>query len=519
MKAFFLAIAITMFSICQAADITVSPGGSISAAFASANAGDRVLVNAGTYNENILISKSGTVAAYITLKANGAVKINSGGGGKAIRIAASYIIIDGFELTNYQCGVNFRTGHHVQVLNCNVHSGTSIGTAVSGSNGIETNYDPGPIDNIYVENTDFYYNANGGGDLGCNSASDVLTNITFKKCKFYANACGGGTDGIGIGHFGTKANISFIRCEAYDNLSDGFDVDAPVFMDGCIAHDNDKNGGPNWGVGIKAWASGGGQVRLYNCVVYNNTEDTDGGGGINIGGTNSVVSNCLVSNNRSYAGIIISTGATVTVKNTIFYNEKHAFSEITTGVNFDSSNIINSCIDNGGLSASDAAKAKTFNPMFVSSSSGDFRLNSVSSAIDAGVAVTGVTIDADGNNRAAGLGVDIGPYEYGSGTTVITSTGGSGTSNSDFKIKISPNPWNPNLNSGDITISDVPLNKQFNLKIFNSTGELIKSLSYGGIGVFKWDGKDEDGNAVSRGIYYVSIEGEGKSRAKIALIK
>jgi len=123
-----------------------------------------------------------------------------------------------------------------------VHSGTSIGTAVSGSNGIETNYDPGPIDNIYVENTDFYYNANGGGDLGCNSASDVLTNITFKKCKFYANACGGGTDGIGIGHFGTKANISFIRCEAYDNLSDGFDVDAPVFMDGCIAHDNDKNG-------------------------------------------------------------------------------------------------------------------------------------------------------------------------------------------------------------------------------------------------------------------------------------
>ena len=63
------------------------------------------------------------------------------------------------------------------------------------------------------------------------------------------------------------------------------------------------------------------------------------------------------------------------------------------------------------------------------------------------------------------------------------------------------------------------MNKQFNLKIFNSTGELIKSLSYGGIGVFKWDGKDEDGNAVSRGIYYVSIEGEGKSRAKIALIK
>src|SRR5258708_6882658 len=93
----------------QAADIYVNPGSSITNAMAAASPGDTVHVNAGTYRENVAIGTSGASGAYITLIANGAVVIDAGGAGKAIRIAANYIVVNGFECTNYLEGVNMRT--------------------------------------------------------------------------------------------------------------------------------------------------------------------------------------------------------------------------------------------------------------------------------------------------------------------------------------------------------------------------------------------------------------------------
>ena len=402
-------------TLATAADFYVSPGSSITNAMAAANPGDTVHVNAGTYNENVQINKSGTSGAYITLVANGAVTINAGGAGKALRIAASYIVVNGFECTNFLEGLNMRTAH-IKVYNCNFHAGPSNTSTVSGSNGLTVNFDSA-IDDIDIENSNFYYNDAGGADFGCNSTTDVLTNITLVNCKFYANNCLGGTDGIGIGHQGTKSNITLLHCQAYDNLSDGFDLDAPVYMDGCIAHDNDRNGGPNWGVGLKAWGHTGnppiyGQVHLYNCLSYNNTEETAGGGGINVGGANSIVSNCLVSGNNSYAGIILCSGSSVTIKNTIFYKEHYSISadSDTSGLTFDASNVIFGCSSNGALSSAAAAQAKSFDPQFVGAT--DFHLQSTSPCIDAGVTVSGVTTDFDSNPRPSGNGFDIGPYEF-----------------------------------------------------------------------------------------------------------
>ncbi len=457
-----------------AADFYVSPGSSITNAMAAANPGDTVHVNAGTYNENVQINKPGTSSAYITLMANGAVTINAGGAGKALRIAASYIVVNGFECTNFLEGLNMRTAH-IKVYNCNFHAGSSNTSTVSGSNGLTVNFDAA-IDDIDIENSNFYFNDAGGADFGCNSTTDVLTNITLVNCKFYANNCLGGTDGIGIGHQGTKANITLLHCQAYDNLSDGFDLDAPVYMDGCIAHDNDRNGGPNWGVGMKAWGHTGnppvyGQVRLYNCLSYNNTEETAGGGGINVGGANSIVSNCLVSGNTSYAGIILCSGSSVTIKNTIFYKEHYAISadSDTSGLTFDPSNVIFSCSSNGALSSTAAAQAKSFDPQFVSAT--DFHLKNTSPCIDAGVTVSGVTKDADNNPRPSGIGFDIGPYEFQSAVVpapVITSpTSAGGTTGSAFSYTItasnSPTSFNAtglpaglSVNTGTGVISGTP---------------------------------------------------------------
>jgi PKD repeat protein len=427
-------------SAAQAADIYVSPGSSITNAMAAANPGDTVHVNAGTYSENVAINTSGTSSAWITLLANGPVVINAGGAGKAIRIAANYIIVNGFECTNYLEGVNMRTAH-IKVLNCNFHSGSDRSSSVSGANGLTVNFDSA-IDDIDIENSNFYFNDGAGADFGCNATTDVLSNLTLKNCKFYSNnAMNGQTGAVAIGHQGNKSNISVIRCQAYDNVCSGFDMDAPIYMDGCIAHDNDLNGpagSPSWGLGIKVWGHTGnppayGQVTLVNCLAYNNTQKSSGGGGINIGGTNSIVSNCLVSGNNSYAGIIICSGASLTVQNTIFYSEHYAISTDSdvSGLTFDSSSVIFNCTHTGPLSAAQTASAKTFDPQFVNPVDNDtppwadFHLLSTSPCIDAGVTVSWLTDDADGNPRPSGNGFDIGPYEVQvatNGTPTITSS-------------------------------------------------------------------------------------------------
>ena len=434
-----------------ATDYYVNPGSSITAAMAATVPGDTVHVNAGTYHENVQVNVPGNSSAYISLVANGAVVIDAGGAGKALRIAASYISVSGFECTNFLEGLNMRTAH-IRIKNCNFHSGSSPSNPVAGSNGLTVNFDSA-IDDISIDSSNFYYNDAGGADFGCNNTTDVLTNITLTNCKFYANNNLGGTDGIGIGHQGTKSNIKLIRCQAYDNLSDGFDLDAPVYMDGCIAHDNDRNGGPNWGVGLKAWGHTGnppvyGQVTLINCLSYNNTQETAGGGGINVGGANSLVANCLVSGNNSYAGIIICSGASLTIKNTIFYKEHNSISadSDTSGLTFDASNVLYGCSSNGALNSTAAANAKSFDPQFVNPVDndaapwGDFHLQSTSPAIDAGVSISGLSDDADGNARPSGNGFDIGPYEVAqsvvSKPAITSALSAGGTVGSGFSYTI-----------------------------------------------------------------------------------
>jgi PKD repeat protein len=508
-RAALLAGVILVTVSASATDIYINPGSSITNAMAAANPGDTVHLNAGTYYENVQINKSGTSSAYISLVSNGAVVINAGGSGKAIRIAANYINVNGIEFTNYLEGLNMRTGH-IKVTHCNFHAGTSMSSPVAGSNGLTVNYDTA-LDGIDIENCNFYFNDGAGADFGCNSTTDVLTNLTLINDSFYSNnAANSETGAVAIGHQGTKSNISVIHCQAYDNLCSGFDMDAPIYMDGCIAHDNDKNGGPNWGVGIKVWGHTGnppvyGKVTLVNCLAYNNTEETSGGGGINIGGVNSVVSNCLVSGNNSYAGFIICSGASLTIKNTILYKEHYSISADSdvSGLTFDSSNILYGCTSNGALSSSAAAAAKSFDPQFVnpvdndSAPWADFHLRSTSPAIDAGVTVSGLTDDADGNPRPSGNGFDIGPYEVQSTVvakpSITSSLNASGTVGSAFSYTITasnsptsfgasglPNGLSINTSSG--VISGTPSGSgNFNITISSTnsggTGSATLALS------------------------------------------
>jgi len=89
----------------SAATITVKPGEKIQAAVDAAVAGDTVHVLAGTYKEKVVLSKSGTASAYITLKGDTGAIISgkdlapSGRQGLITIKNANYVRVEGFEIT------------------------------------------------------------------------------------------------------------------------------------------------------------------------------------------------------------------------------------------------------------------------------------------------------------------------------------------------------------------------------------------------------------------------------------
>jgi len=83
-----------------------------------------------------------------------------------------------------------------------------------------------------------------------------------------------------------------------------------------------------------------------------------------------------------------------------------------------------------------------------------------------------------------------------------------------------PNPFNPST-----TIAlDMPQKGEIELAIYNTKGQLVKKLHQGelleGTHSFNWNGQDENGNAVSSGLYFYSaLQGEKRQSRKMILMK
>ncbi len=101
------------------------------------------------------------------------------------------------------------------------------------------------------------------------------------------------------------------------------------------------------------------------------------------------------------------------------------------------------------------------------------------------------------------------------------------TANEDDNIPVTsaslstyPNPFNPNTNISFST----PKDSKVNVQIYNVKGQSIKSLLSDNLKAgnhsLKWDGTDNNGHAVTSGIYLIKLQGEGfKNSHKITLMK
>src|SRR5205085_1204957 len=126
----------------------------------SLNAGETAIVNAGTYNERVQVTKSGSSGSLITLQAQGTVVM------QGFNLQGSYIKVDGFEIANVPGNDLFNrslssgvyiSGNSNQVSNNYVHGTNAAGmylTTGSSENTLSSNRVVSAVEcGIYIQGT------------------------------------------------------------------------------------------------------------------------------------------------------------------------------------------------------------------------------------------------------------------------------------------------------------------------------------------------------------------------------
>lgn len=106
------------------------------------------------------------------------------------------------------------------------------------------------------------------------------------------------------------------------------------------------------------------------------------------------------------------------------------------------------------------------------------------------------------------------------GCVTVTSAGNLPTPAADVALKVHPNPFNPST-SIDVTL---PRGGAMRASVHDLTGRRVRTLTEGwrdaGRLELVWDGRDDDGRALSSGVYLVRVTGASLDRsAKLVLLK
>jgi len=373
----FLGLLLVVASIAQAAILRVPEDyASIQAAINAAVDGDTVLVNNGTYYENIdFLGKAITVQSV-----NGAssTTIDGNANGTVVSFVSGETpnsVLDGFTITNgtgWSGGGIYCSSASPTITNC-VITGNTAG---SGGGGLYLIASNATLTNCVISNnTGGYY---GPGGLGCGDGSVV----TVTNCVITSNTAGRYGGGIDCGGNGGASSTLYISNSTISN-----------------------NHAPWTGGGL--FLSGGASIYVTNCIINGNSSGMDGGAikvWYNVNAT--IVNSTIVDNTAgSYSGgIFIDSGAgTVAVINSILWGNNLSQIYVYSG----SAAVEYSDVQGGwpGTGNMDA------DPLFVGG--GDYHLTSGSPCIDTGRGGSDIPgDDIDGDARPQGAGYDIGADEF-----------------------------------------------------------------------------------------------------------
>ena len=344
----------------------------------SASPGDVVVFESGTYTDTngdgavMRITGSGTAAKWITFVSRSKWGAKMWGNNNAaaegiVLQGADYVRVEGFEVSDVgnvgsprgsASGIDlYNGGNHSQLVANHIHHVGNVCADPGNTNGevgiyVQSGKNSGSIivENNYVHHIGRFF----VGENGCGNTTVSLDH------GMYLNGGSGGGGGAG--------NIT-IRNNLFHDTHHG------------------------WGVQMYPGS-------LSNVQLLNNT-----------------FASCNES--KSYTCIVLdATISSSAIKNNLFYNppggktiEAAGFNgAITIGNNLTSGNAMH---DQGSTPAGMTLQANLLstNPLLMSPPS-NFRLQSSSPAVNAGEALSSVTLDHDGNPRPNNGAWDIGAFEY-----------------------------------------------------------------------------------------------------------
>ena len=401
----------------SAADLIVNPGESIQVAIDSAQDGDRVLVQPGTYVESIgLLGK-----AIEVLGVGGAAATVLDGNLAAVVVAldsgeTQASVVRGFTIRNGNIGVRVLSPSAPTIDQCVIEGNLRLSLGVEAGSGVLSTGEPTLVDCLLRDNEGRGFDGSG----------------TLRRCTISGNMASGAA---------VSASTSLIECRIVENstTTDGGGVlikeggfgTGPQF-DRCLIAGNSANrgGGVFGSLGITA--------RIESCWILDNSA-TSRGGGVDLHANGSdfffpatvVVSRCLIADNSSgglgggaYLRAEQGNGNSVTVEyctvtgnapsgvdlgamqksvdHTILWSQPLPIVGAGTDVTY--SNVEGGVLPGVGNISAD--------PLFVSAGNGDHHLGSASPCIDAGLPVAVGEPDQDFEGDSIQGSRDIGADEF-----------------------------------------------------------------------------------------------------------
>lgn len=263
--------------------------------------------------------------------------------------------------------------------------------------------------------------ASGGGIYTIFDAAPEVTDCIFS----------GNTASSGAGAFNIQALPKYVNCTFHNNTANGSgggilnDSASPEIINTKIQGNSAISGGGIYNINFAS-------PTLTNCLITGNKATTGGGMDSSVSAGPSLI-NCTVSGNQSTSdgGGLYNDNATVTVKNTIIWNNE---ANSTTGsasasvsdnnggtTTYEKSLVENFTLGSGVIAIGDPNFVAQVNPITAPNNTGNFHLLTGSIAIDVGDnSLNTESNDLGGNTRIQNGTIDLGAYEGGTSVSVWT---------------------------------------------------------------------------------------------------
>ncbi len=501
----------------------------IQAGINAANDGEIVLVDEGTYYENINFKgkKITVTSLYLTDKDTSHISktIIDGSQHQNPDSGSVVLMVSGEDTNSVLCGFTITggTGTKTNLEEREIRIGGGIGIWNSGAR-IENNYIVYNHINFIKEEV----TCHGAGVevVGLKDQTVIIRNNTISYNTI--NSWWGGGAGINMG---TGGIILFEKNLVANNIytsqnaagGGGFYLWGDNEYDGSIILDQNHIQG-NKSVGSLQYTSGwGGGLYIEDCdpLLTNNiiTGNTSGAGAgvylYRLSGSHVMrpvlINNTISENVANYGGGIYNRSANSIIINTILANNT-ATSHVLGHDIFDNATniILRNCLVEGGWEGNEE-NTINMDPLFVDPENGDFQLTEFSPCVGRGIDtldINGVffaapSTDCDGLKRPCVYPgdnlIDIGAYESNYAYTSIQSQ----YANLPISFKLSqnyPNPFNPST----MISYQLPVISEVELSIFNLLGQkvvtLVSEKQAAGVYQVEWNAK-----AYASGVYYYRL--------------